>query len=61
MTARAFLTHLVHRGALQRGPDNLYACPIPSFRSYLIEGGWEEPPPPVLAAPPEDDDLPEPP
>ena len=39
MTARAFLDHLVHRGALQRSPDDLFRCPIPSFRDYLVEQG----------------------
>ena len=39
MTAPAFLGHLVHRGALQRGEDGLFRCPIPSFRDYLVEQG----------------------
>ena len=33
--------HLVHQGALQRGTDKLYHCPIPSFRTYLIQNGGE--------------------
>ncbi len=41
MTARGFLHHLVHQGALQRSPDKLYHCPIPSFRTYLIQNGGE--------------------
>ena len=39
MTAPAFLGHLVHLGALQRGEDGLFRCPIPSFRDYLVEQG----------------------
>ncbi len=31
--------HLVHQGALQCGTDTLYHCPIPSFRTYLIQHG----------------------
>ncbi len=33
------LRHLVHRGALQKNARGLLFCPIPSFRSYLIEQG----------------------
>ena len=43
-----FLKHLVHQGVLQLNESDLYSCPIPSFRSYLMEMGG-------LAAP-----LPEP-
>ena len=39
MTAEAFLGHLIHRGALQQGQDDLFSCPIPSFRDYLVEQG----------------------
>ncbi len=39
MTARGFLHHLVHQGALQRGTDKLYHCPIPSFWTYLVGCG----------------------
>jgi len=39
MTAKDFLTHLVHRGALQEGEDEQFRCPIPSFRTYLLEAG----------------------
>ncbi len=39
MIARGFLTHLVHRGALQENARGLFSCPIPSFRSYLISQG----------------------
>lgn len=55
MTATAFRTHLVHQGALQLEPARTrsgevaidrYRCPIPSFRSYIVELGQEEPPPP---------------
>ena len=34
-----FLKHLVHQGALQLNENDLYSCPIPSFRSYLMEMG----------------------
>lgn len=55
MTATAFRTHLVHQGALQLEPARTrsgevaidrYRCPIPSFRSYIVELGQGEPPPP---------------
>ncbi len=47
-TAEEFLVHLLHRGALQRDSKKLYACPIPSFRAYLIEqGGIVEKPRPT--------------
>ena len=39
MSAPDFLDHLVHRGALQPGEDDRLACPIPSFRRFLIEEG----------------------
>ena len=39
MTAEVFLGHLIHRGALQQGQDDLFRCPIPSFRDYLVERG----------------------
>lgn len=39
MSPRDFLDHLVHRGALQSGEDDRLVCPIPSFRSFLIEEG----------------------
>ena len=35
-----FRLRLVHQGALQRGADDgLYRCPIPSFRTFLIDAG----------------------
>ena len=37
--ARAFSRHLVHRGALQTDGDGRFRCPIPSFRSFLIDEG----------------------
>ena len=45
MDAGAFAGHLVHRGALQRQPggSDLYRCPIPSLRNYLIEYGTRDP------------------
>ncbi len=39
MSARGFLKNLVHHGALQENDSGLLSCPIPSFRSYLIEQG----------------------
>lgn len=40
---QAFLTHLVHQGALQRKTGGLYHCPIPSFRRHLVEAGGLDP------------------
>ena len=40
MTARGFLDHLIHRGALQE-TDDIHSCPIPSFRAFLIEKGQD--------------------
>ena len=35
-----FLCHLVQRGVLHCDPESdLYCCPIPSFRAYLVERG----------------------
>ncbi len=39
MDADAFFIHLVHQGALHEESANRYACPIPSFRTYLLEHG----------------------
>ena len=39
--ARSFLEHLVHRVALQRDEAGRIHCPIPSFRSFLIDEGME--------------------
>jgi len=39
MTADSFYDHLTHRGALQEREDASVHCPIPSFRSFLIEEG----------------------
>ena len=39
MSPGAFLEQLIHRGALQQVQDDLFRCPIPSFRDYLIERG----------------------
>ena len=36
MSAVKFLDHLVSRGALQRREDEKLACPIPSFRRFLM-------------------------
>ena len=41
MTPGAFPGQLIHRGALQQGQDDLFHCPIPSFRDYLIERGHD--------------------
>ncbi len=42
MTASHYLDHLIHRGALQINADDLFICPIPSFRQFLIEQGEPE-------------------
>ncbi len=42
MTARSFLSHLIHRGALHRHADKTITCPIPSFRTFLIKKGSSE-------------------
>ncbi len=39
MDADSFFIHLVHQGALHEESANRYACPIPSFRTYLLEHG----------------------
>ncbi len=39
MNASSFFIHLVHQGALHEESANRYACPIPSFRTYLLEHG----------------------
>ena len=41
MTVDSFYNHLTHRGALQERADASVYCPIPSFRSFLIEEGEE--------------------
>ena len=38
-TPEAFFRRLVHQGALHEGADGRFHCPIPSFRSFLIEEG----------------------
>jgi len=38
-----FRTHLVHQGALQEKGSDLYHCPIPSFRRYLVRVGGLDP------------------
>ena len=47
-SAAGFRDHLVYRGALQQAGDHreLLACPIPSFRDWLIERGRDEQPAP---------------
>ena len=45
MSADGFLQHLVHQGALGRTSKDVYKCPIPSFRTHLIEAGGLEPSP----------------
>ncbi len=54
MSAKGFLQNLVHRGALQERSDGTFHCPIPSFRTYLVEAGGLEPSP--TRDEPEDDD-----
>ncbi len=39
MNASSFFIHLVHQGALHRESRNQFVCPIPSFRTYLLEQG----------------------
>ncbi len=39
MNASSFFIHLVHQGALHEESANRYACPIPSFRTYLLKHG----------------------
>ena len=39
--AHSFLEHLIHRGALQADEEGRFLCPIPSFRSFLIDEGME--------------------
>ncbi len=39
MDADAFFIHLVHQGSLHEESANRYVCPIPSFRTYLLEHG----------------------
>ncbi len=39
MDADSFFIHLVHQGALHRESRNQFVCPIPSFRTYLLEQG----------------------
>ena len=39
MDGEAFFDHLVHRGVFQLGPTDLYSCPIPSLRDYLVRRG----------------------
>ncbi len=41
--ARTFLNHLLHQGTLIEGEDGKYTCPIPSFRSFLMEKGGKPP------------------
>ncbi len=42
MTANDFCYHLIHRGALQERDDDTVACPIPSFRQFLIDEMLED-------------------
>jgi len=35
----AFFDHLIHQGVLQEDADGIVSCPIPSFRTWLIEAG----------------------
>jgi len=42
-TAQTLVDHLIHRGALQERTDGTFTCPIPSFRTYLIEAGSRSP------------------
>ncbi len=42
MDAGDFLDHLIHQGALHRHEDKTITCPIPSFRTFLMEAGGLE-------------------
>jgi len=44
MDADGFRRHLVHKGVLQERSGDICFCPIPSFRSFLIEYGQEDRP-----------------
>lgn len=49
-TAPAFITHLIHCGALEENPETgALTCPIPSFQSYILRRGGLDPA--VRAAP----------
>ena len=39
MDAREFFVHLVHRGALHEESVDRFVCPVPSFRTYLLDQG----------------------
>jgi len=47
MNAPAYVTHLIHCGALQRRSmnpsDHAFTCPIPSFQSYILRRGGLDP------------------
>ncbi len=39
MDANEFFNHLVHKGALHEEPADQFVCPIPSFRTFLLDRG----------------------
>ncbi|MCY4242691.1 MAG: ATP-binding protein [Rhodobacter sp.] len=39
--ANGFFMHLVHKGALHEQEEDRFVCPIPSFRSHLLERGGQ--------------------
>lgn len=41
--ASRFFMHLVHKGALHEQEEDRFVCPIPSFRSHLLERGRQVP------------------
>ncbi len=43
LDADGFVGHFIHRGALHIGRDKTLYCPIPSFRSYLVQAGGLDP------------------
>ncbi len=43
MDAERLVSHLIHRGALHMGKDKTLYCPIPSFRTYLVQAGGLDP------------------
>jgi len=45
MDTNTFFDHLVRKGALHEQSTDRFACPIPSFRTYLLEQGKITPPP----------------
>jgi len=48
MDTREFFVHLLHKGALHEESVDRFVCPIPSFRTYLLDqGGIPDNPSPI--------------